>query len=308
MIGTAFDVALVGPVCGLDEDEVLAALEEAEGARIVAEVPSTAPRYRFAHRLVRDTLYDELSAGRRARLNQRAAEAIESVHAGRLGDHLSALAHHYSRAAAPAGETGVQSGRTTPSRPASGPWRSWPTTRRSPGTTGRSTCIDGAAGFDEAARLDVLVALGEAQQQASDPAHRDTLLEAARTAQQLGRTDVLVRAALANTRAVTFSVALEVDADRVATLEAALGAIGDADSPERAELLAKLGLELVWAADPARRLECSDEAVAVARRAADPALLARVLPPRFYTIWSPDHAPRASGHHHGTARVGRRPR
>jgi hypothetical protein len=290
VIGTTFEVAVVGPVCGLDDDELLAALEEAEAARIVAEVPSIAPRYRFAHMLVRDTLYDELSAGRRARLHRRAAEAIESVHAGRLGEHLSALANHYSRAAAPAGDTGakavdyaVQAGERALAQLAHDEAVAW--------YHRALDLIDGAGSFDEAARLDVVVALGEAQQRAGDPAHRDTLLDAARTAQQLGRTDVLVRAVLANTRAITFSAALEVDADRVATLEAALQAIGDTDSPERAELLANLGLELVWAVDPARRLQCSDEAVAVARRADDPALLARVLSPRFYTIWSPATLP-----------------
>ena len=286
VIGTTFDVAVVGPVCGLDDDDLLAALEEAEAARIVAEVPSTTPRYRFAHMLVRDTLYDELSAGRRARLHRRAAEAIESVHAGRLEEHLSALANHYSRAAAPAGDTGakavdyaIQAGERALAQLAHDEAVAW--------YHRALDLIDGAGSVDEAARLDVLVALGEAQQRASDPAHRDTLLEAARTAQQLGRTGVLVRAALANTRAVIFSSALEVDADRVATLEAALQAIGDGDSPERAELLAHLGVELVWTADSARRVQYSDEAIAVARRSADPALLARVLRPRFYTIWSP---------------------
>ena len=290
VIGTAFDVAVVGPVCGLDDDDLLGALEEAEAARIVAEVPSNAPSYRFAHRLVRDTLYDELSAGRRARLHRKAAEAIESVYVGRLGEHLSALANHYSRAATPTGDTGVkavdyavQAGERALAQLAHDEAVSW--------YHRALDLIDGAGSHDDAARLDVLVALGEAQQRASDPAHRDTLLEAARTAQRLGRTDVLVRAALANTRAVIFSAALEVDADRVATLETALDAIGDTDSPERAELLANLGLELVWAADPARRNQCSDEATAIARRAADPGLLARVLLPRFYTIWSPATLP-----------------
>ncbi len=290
VIGTAFDVAVVGPVCGLDDDDLFAALEEAEAARIVAEVPSIAPRYRFAHRLVRDTLYDELSAGRRARFHRRAAEAIEAVHAGQTGEHLSALAHHYSRAATPSGETAgkavgyaVQAGERALAQLAHDEAVAW--------YHRALDLIDAAGSFDEAARLEVLVALGEAQHRASDPAHRETLLDAARSAQQLGRTDVLVRAALANTRGVTFSMALEVDADRVAALEAALEAIGGADSPERAELLAHLGLELVWAADPARRVQSSDEAVAVARRAADPALLARVLRPRFYTIWSPATLP-----------------
>jgi len=290
VIGTTFDVAVVGPVCGLDDDDLLGALEEAEAARIVAEVPSHAPSYRFAHRLVRDTLYDELSAGRRARLHRKAAEAIESVHAGRLGAHLSALANHYSRAATPAGDTGakavdyaIQAGELALAQLAHDEAVSW--------YHRALDLIDGAGSFDEAARLDVVVALGEAQQRAGDPAHRDTLLEAARAAQQLGRTDVLVRATLANTRAVVFSAALEVDAERVATLETALEAIGETDSPERAELLANLGLELVWVADPVRRNQCSDEATAIARRAADPGLLARVLLPRFYTIWSPATLP-----------------
>ena len=168
VIGTAFDVAVVGPVCGLDDDELLAALEEAEAARIVAEVPSIAPRYRFAHRLVRDTLYDELSAGRRARLHRRAAEAIESVHAGRLGEHLSALANHYSRAAAPAGETAgkavgyaVQAGERALAQLAHDEAVAW--------YHRALDLIDGAGAFDEAARLDVLVALGEAQQLAERP-------------------------------------------------------------------------------------------------------------------------------------------
>ena len=286
VIGTGFDVAVVGPLCGLDDDDLLAALEEAEAARIVAEVPAMAPRYRFAHNLVRDTLYDELSAGRRARLHRQAAEAIESVYAGRLGEHLSALANHYSRAAAPAGDTAtkavdyaVQAGERALAQLAHDEAVAW---------FHRALDLLDASGSGEAAtRLEVLGALGEAQQRASDPAHRETLLKAAHSAQQLGRTDLLVRAALANSRGVIFSRAVEIDADRVAALELALQAIGDTDCPERADLLAHLGLELAWAADPARRVRYSDEAIAVARRAEDPALLARVLLPRFYTIWSP---------------------
>jgi class 3 adenylate cyclase len=290
VLGNEFDVALVGPVCRVDDDDLLASLEEAAAARLVAEVPSLAPRYRFAHTLVRDTLYDELSAGRRARLHQRAAETIESLYGDRLAEHLSALAHHYGRAAAPAGESGVkavgyavQAGQRAMAQLAHDEAVAW--------YQRALDLLDASSSGDAATRLDVLVGLGEAQQRASDPAHRETLLEAARSAQQLGRTEMLVRSALANTRELVFNRALEVDAERMATLEAALEAIGDADSPERADLLAHLGLELVWAADPARRVQYSDEAIAVARRAGDPALLARVLLPRFYTIWSPATLP-----------------
>ena len=308
VIGTAFDVALVGPVCGLDDDEVLAALEEAEGARIVAEVASAAPRYRFAHRLVRDTLYDELSAGRRARLNQRAAEAIESVHAGRLGEHLSALANHYSRAAAPAGETAdkavdyaVQAGERALAQLAHDEAVAW--------YHRALDLIDGATGFDEAARLDVLVALGEAQQRASDPAHRDTLLEAARTAQQLGRTDVLGTERHWPTpgrspsappwrstptawprwkRRSRPSATPTRRSGPSCWPTSASNSSGPPTPPAGSNVPTRRS---PWPVGPAT-LRCSPGSSV----------------PASTPIWSPDHAFRTAGHHHGTARVGRRSR
>jgi hypothetical protein len=38
-------------------------------------------------------------------LHRRVAEAIETIHAGGLDDHLPALAHHWARASAPAADT-----------------------------------------------------------------------------------------------------------------------------------------------------------------------------------------------------------
>src|SRR5207248_3339724 len=80
------------------------ALEEAIGARLVME--TTGGRYRFAHALVRDTVYDGLSPLRRVALHRRVAEAIEAIHANRLDDYLPALAHHWGRASAPAAHAG----------------------------------------------------------------------------------------------------------------------------------------------------------------------------------------------------------
>jgi class 3 adenylate cyclase len=204
VIGTEFDLALLAPVCELDEDALLAALEEAQAARLVAELPSAAPRYRFAHTLVRATLYEELSAGRRVRLHRRVAEAIESVYAGRLADHLTALAHHYGRAAAPAGEIGakavgyaLEAGRQALDQLAYDEAAAW--YRRA------LDLLDAGGTVTGPHRLDVLLALGQAQQRAGDPEHRETLLAAARAAEQAGRTDVVVQAALANSREVTFS-------------------------------------------------------------------------------------------------------
>jgi predicted ATPase len=105
VMGAEFDLRVLQAADVVDEDDLLGALEEATAARLVVEVAGAAPRYRFAHALVRDTLYAGLSAARRTTLHRRVAEAIEAVHSGGLDDHLPALAHHGARAAAPAPET-----------------------------------------------------------------------------------------------------------------------------------------------------------------------------------------------------------
>src|SRR5205823_2880105 len=70
----------------------------------VSGAPGAAPRCAFAHARVRGTLYGELTAARRVALHRKVAEAVEQVHAGRIDDHLRALAYHYPEPAVPAAE------------------------------------------------------------------------------------------------------------------------------------------------------------------------------------------------------------
>jgi hypothetical protein len=83
----------------------------------------------------------------------------------------------------------------------------------------------------------LLVALGEAQCRAGDPGYRQTLLDAAALASDQGDNDMLVRAALANTREVVPGVAFKIDDERVAVLKAALAAVGPGKTAVRARLL-----------------------------------------------------------------------
>ena len=106
VVGAEFDLDVLRASDVLEDDDLVAAVEEATSARLVVEALGPAPRYRFAHALVRDTLYRGLSAARRTTLHRRVAEAIEAVHGPYLDDYLPALAHHWARAAAPAAETG----------------------------------------------------------------------------------------------------------------------------------------------------------------------------------------------------------
>ena len=138
VIGRDFDAALLERVVNLDEDEFLNTLDEALAAGLVVEVPGRPGRYSFSHALIRETLYEGMSAPRRARTHRRVGEALEAAGADR---NLTALAC----------TSRVRPARRTPRRrsstrvaPARRRPRCWPM-RRPPSTTrGRSRCSSGS--------------------------------------------------------------------------------------------------------------------------------------------------------------------
>ncbi len=287
VVGLEFEAAVVAAAGGLDEDAVFAGVEEAVAARLVVEAPGPAPRYRFFHTLIRTTLYDEVTAGRRVALHRRVGEAIEAIHPHHLDDHLPALAHHWARASAPAAEVGKAVDYAT---------------RAGDRALAQLAHDEAAAYYAQAVelldaagepaeghqRVALLIALGEAQRRAGDSRHRETLLTASRLAQIRGDADQLARAALANTRGHMFTKVGTVDTEKVAALEAALAAMEDVDTTARAQLLATLALELNFSGDRPRCNTLSNEALAIARRLDDPATLMWVLSARFYLSCSPD--------------------
>jgi class 3 adenylate cyclase/tetratricopeptide (TPR) repeat protein len=288
VVGLEFEPGVVERAAGVGEDELLAALEEATLARLLVEVASS--RYRFSHALVRATLYDELSGARRVVLHRRVAQAIEALHGRALDDHLPALAHHWALASAPTAD----SERAIDYATRAGD-RALSQLAPDEAMTYYSQALElldltELAERDLGQRLRLLIALGEAQRHAGNPAHRETLLDAARLAAKRGEAGLLARAALANTRAIFSTAVGAVDQDRVATLEAALDAIGDDDAPTRARLLAALGTEIIFAGEQERerRLRLADEALAIARGVGDDSTLADVLLRNAFTISMPD--------------------
>jgi energy-coupling factor transporter ATP-binding protein EcfA2 len=95
--------------------------------------------------------------------------------------------------------------------------------------------------------------------------------------------DPVVHLALRAASSVSF---LDVDANLIRLLETAVDrADGDVS---RARVLAKLARELLGDASAAtRRRELVDEALRLARRAADPRILAEVLDARLHALWDP---------------------
>src|SRR5262249_45364082 len=53
--------------------------------------------YTFKHALTQEVAYSALLVERRKVLHERAGQALESMFAAQLDDHLDELAHHYSR-------------------------------------------------------------------------------------------------------------------------------------------------------------------------------------------------------------------
>jgi len=285
VVGPEFELGVVEAAGGLTEEGLLAVVEEAATARVVTEVSAT--RYRFAHALIRATLYESLSAARQVALHRKVAEAIETIHQAALDDYIPALAHHWGKASAPVSDTAraVDYARRAGDRALA----QLANDEAARYYASALELLDaGGAGGADPRRVELLIGLGEAQRRAGAPSYRDSLLDAARLARQLGDTGALARAAEANTLGNIWTGILVVDAARVEMLEAALDAVGHDDLRLRARLLATLGLELAWEPDAQRRLALSEEALQIARSLDDPATLAHVLLARDYTITAPD--------------------
>ena len=102
VIGGDFDVSLLARIVDPADASVVAeALEEVAGAHLVVEQERPG-RYRFAHSLVRATIYEGLPSTRRMRLHLRVAETLDAL-PGDRGPRLAALAYHFAEAAPLAG-------------------------------------------------------------------------------------------------------------------------------------------------------------------------------------------------------------
>jgi DNA-binding SARP family transcriptional activator len=278
VLGRELDLDALERVSGAGLD----ALDEAAAARVVADVRGAPGRLRFAHALVRDAVYESLTAARRARLHREAGEALEELRAADLEPHLAELAHHFV-AAAPGGDAAKAVGYA----------------RRAGDRAARVLAYEEAARLyrlalgltrDGAARCELALAIGEAEGRAgATAAAKKSFREAAALAGELGLPEQLARAALGYGGRIVWDGSRDDDA-LVALLERALAAVGDGDSPARVRLLARLAggplRDARFAAG--RRLDYGREALESARRLGDPATLGHALDGYVSSRHSPD--------------------
>jgi ABC-type oligopeptide transport system substrate-binding subunit/type II secretory pathway predicted ATPase ExeA len=102
VLGREFDFDTLQAMSDLDEDTLIEALEKAQRAQLIDEVPhakaTSRLQFAFAHALIPASLHDGLSGMRRQRLHLRAAQAIERIRADRLEEWAAQLGWHYAQA------------------------------------------------------------------------------------------------------------------------------------------------------------------------------------------------------------------
>jgi AAA ATPase domain len=287
VIGRDFQRRAVQPASGLDAGRLLALLEEAEAARVIGAVPGGLGRWRFGHALVREVLYEGLPAAWRVRLHGLVGEALEAVYRADPGPHLAELAHHFVEAAPASEELAAKAVRvaTLAGRRAL-EVLAW---EDAAGLFERAlAALELAERPDQLQRCELLLAVGEARMAASDvPAGRAAYRRAGDLGRRIGAAEVLARAGLGLGLEFTMGI---VDPVEVGLLEEALAALGPADSPLWARLLARLARALLFTPQVERRLALSQDAEQMARRLGDPATLAAVLYDRHQAIWGAEGA------------------
>jgi class 3 adenylate cyclase/DNA-binding CsgD family transcriptional regulator len=102
LMGREFDLDVLEAISGLDREALLAALGEALEAQVIVEVRGRANEYGFAHALMAQTLYDQLSLPRKQALHLKLAQALEAMGPPEDLRAFSAIAQHYRLAGAAA--------------------------------------------------------------------------------------------------------------------------------------------------------------------------------------------------------------
>jgi DNA-binding CsgD family transcriptional regulator len=107
---SGFDFALLPPLTGLSETELLDTVDELLAARLIEARPEKGPeRYDIVHSIVRMALIEPLSPSRRVRLERAAAEAMERAYGAGVDVRAAELAIQYGRSASlPGAEAGLR--------------------------------------------------------------------------------------------------------------------------------------------------------------------------------------------------------
>jgi tetratricopeptide (TPR) repeat protein len=284
VIGREFGLLELRRVSEVPRERLLELLEEATRARLLAREPQVPGRHRFAHALVRDTLYEEIPATERVRLHRRVCGVLEQLYATDFDPHLDELAYHAfeaatggaaDRAVGYAFYAGNRAMRLLAYEDAAGHFER------------ALQAMDLCQSVNDSAHCEVLLALGEALTKAGDATKaRAVFLRAATVARKRKSRAQLARAVLGF--GGPWSEMGQIDEQHLGLLREALDAVDPGESGLRALLMSRLAREMYFTDRRAEREALSAEALAIAQRVGDRAILAEVVSTHRWVTWGPD--------------------
>jgi DNA-binding SARP family transcriptional activator len=268
VLGREFDHDALATMAGLAEEELLDALDEAMAARVVTDVPGARDRSRFAHVLIRDALYESLTAARRVQLHRAALAVLEDD--AEIAFHATAGSDY---------ETARTAARRAGDRALS---------LLAYEEAARLYDVALAAKPDDETRCELLLARGEAELRGGDTRRaKATFIAAASLSRELGLSRSLARAAAGYGGRIVWSRAGD-DPRLVPLLEEGLALLRGEDAELEVRLLARLSGALRDDFSRERRDALSNRAVEIARATGNAAALAYALVGRAHAINAPD--------------------
>jgi class 3 adenylate cyclase len=274
VIGQEFDLDVLAGATEVDEDRLIEILEGAATVALVTESSESPGRFRFVHALIAHTLAQDLGPTRRQRMHLRIARALEALGAERAG-RFAELAHHWAAGADTARARYFARGAGEAALASLAPTDAIAWFSRA------LELLD--SGEDDLERGWLLAGLAQAQLEAGQPEYRETRREAGTVALRTCDPELLVAVALCSQR---WEMIEPFDADRLDVIEAALGAVGTADSFPKARLLTALA-EALDQRDWQRREDLASEAAAIAGRLDDERGFFELAPRIFWMLMSP---------------------
>jgi eukaryotic-like serine/threonine-protein kinase len=285
--GREFETAVVAAASERSPEEVDAALASARENLLVSEGATAGAGWLcFAHAIVRETLYAELSTAQRVQLHKRVGEAIEAIAAdGSRERQLDDLARHFIEAA-PAGELdkAVDYARRAAARAASQLAH-----EDAASLYAQALDLTDGSSIEDRARLEIAYELGRARWLAGRfEEARAAYEQAAVLARELGDADTLAATALGIS---LVAAAGQVDEPLLALLREALEAIDDPDGPTGIQLRSAIAGRTIWR-DPDEARTLAAGALESARALGDDHALAVALFAQQFLLAATPDSPR----------------
>ncbi len=282
VMGRDFSSRLLAEINGASYDAQLELIGEALARGILKEHDS-AGSYSFSHALVQQTLYEELEVSERVLAHRKTADALERLQGDHSTEHLAELAHHLFESAIVGDplrsvEVSVHAAELAHRQYAYGE------SARHYERAQKALVL--AALVDEPRRCELLLAEAEAKWAAGlRDLSRERFRQAANLARELGRPELLARAAVGMSDYGEESNTSEAD---TRLLEESVEAVEDRFPIWRARILSRLVFSEPHGLSMDNRRLLSGQAASLAEESDDPVVLFDVLRARYWATVGPD--------------------